>query len=808
MVKNEFVKSGDMPYYEEEKEINFSKTVLNESIRILSIVENSGNKELYNKFLEEHKDVFRSIVYAKKEGKEISIYERKKILLELSDMVKLAEVNGIDKYKKENSIINKISNLLGKNKKEEENKKSLSNDIRKNNINSMDREEAIITLEYLNSNYYSFHETNEENSIIDKGLGKIYTATNIENIKNKTQLHNFQKALIQKSIGKEVIPGKTYNDEYIHGFNNTIGNHLIKIDDFEKTLKNGNIEYINSIALANYFGMLGEKGKIMENLMEIFSGKNLMGLAQLWSKDTDENLIAKNIIKNSPNGQNIIDTVLIFKDLNSINNEMFKNTNDNGTIDFEKNKLFFSFLNKNKDFFKDTQINNFKQIFQNLKKGKNSEEIKKIEIVEKNIITKIEGLSNINPDKLNLVDIIIELNKELKGLGEKNYKELMSNNELETIIGSSKELISNNIIFELGEIKKEINTINELQDKLKVNKALINADRLIAEKESLKTLKKELEKKVKKLNVKLNSINLESITLNELLKDGNTDINRESFDKKVQEIRDEIKSKEESELTENQRNFKEYNCKVETITESGINDGTITLEEAEILLKESHFQEEEIIQFKNNIFINNPELNTQTQKKSENNSNNTNIDGNKIINSNENKITSEKVYFNSNIDIENNVITIKNNNSISELPISQKDSQLAQKNEKFKENLFNFVGKLKEVGLEDFWQYKDQIFQSINNKNLDIKSDNEHLDGIDYMRFVNAILISLGKIENIGELPKIDVLENKLKTLNFGSLSSNTININEKGETNIFTLFREKYVNDGKFIQSDFEKNI
>ena len=68
---------------------------------------------------------------------------------------------------------------------------------------------------------------------------------------------------IATSLGQKIR-----SEDTIQAFNNTDGNYLISIEEFEQRLKSEPIEEINSLAMKNYFIYLKSKGLLNRTALE------------------------------------------------------------------------------------------------------------------------------------------------------------------------------------------------------------------------------------------------------------------------------------------------------------------------------------------------------------------------------------------------------------------------------------------------------------------------------------------------------------------------------------------------------------
>ena len=169
-----------------EKVENEIHNALNEAYELLRNVRDSWNKQLYKKFRQEYKDLFSEIKKSLKSDRDFSKYERLSILLELWDVIKLAEKEWIDEKR---SIFDK---LLWRYKDNSDSKKK-AQDLLDMNIDDYDKEMAIVALKHLNKNYHKIKDATKA----DKFWEKITINRTISTLRNKAEVNYFQEKLIK-----------------------------------------------------------------------------------------------------------------------------------------------------------------------------------------------------------------------------------------------------------------------------------------------------------------------------------------------------------------------------------------------------------------------------------------------------------------------------------------------------------------------------------------------------------------------------------------------------------------------------------
>ncbi|NVP17900.1 hypothetical protein HUU51_04240, partial [Candidatus Gracilibacteria bacterium] len=239
---------------------------------------------MLNSFVKEYKDLERSIKAAIENDSKISEEERARIMFELSDIVNLAEQNGIIESK---SRWSKLGDRIRKT--DTKKAKDSANELRDKNINQYTKDEAIAALSYLNNNYKKGPWAKE--SAIGNRLAINYHSIN--QLDDFGEVNMFQELLIEKILGK----GQGFNNEYILGFSNDKGNYIEKISDFEKGLSNKKLSDLNSRALSNYFLYLESIKKLTSDYIKKIINANLLKeIDETWSNN-NENNYARNLLE-------------------------------------------------------------------------------------------------------------------------------------------------------------------------------------------------------------------------------------------------------------------------------------------------------------------------------------------------------------------------------------------------------------------------------------------------------------------------------------------------------------------------------
>jgi len=231
-----------------EKIQNEVKSYLNEAKIIMENVKNDlwEDHEMYQRFEEEYGELRWTIKNSLDHGREFSKKERMSIMLELWDIVELANEESVDTgtsgwdhftknlfWSDTNSALDKVQWFLDK------------------DISDYSIDEAQVILEHLNKEYWDFQEWNfawtDEESMAD--------------LADKKDINAYQDRLIAKILWTEE---KWFNNEYLKWFNIKEWNYLILTKDFENTIRDESLSIndINANELANYFAFLDEKWEL------------------------------------------------------------------------------------------------------------------------------------------------------------------------------------------------------------------------------------------------------------------------------------------------------------------------------------------------------------------------------------------------------------------------------------------------------------------------------------------------------------------------------------------------------------------
>ncbi|QFR38695.1 hypothetical protein A9Q91_00480 [Candidatus Gracilibacteria bacterium 28_42_T64] len=235
---------------------------------------------------------------------------------------------------------------------------------------SFSKEEIIELLENIKK-YVSDEVSEDLSKIVDslkKAKGKspviMLKITNIIGKISGGGAHNTaQEKYLRKIFGSE----KGYNNDYITGYNNQVGNYVVKVEKFEKHINSNEIKDINSKALANYLMLAQENGLSNTDLLNKFGTKKFKELTTLWQYNKDT--IAQIILKDSGNEKLVQNMITFSKEELKVAVMIFANSIDvnSKSIDFFKNHDEYIPLIKDKKiilelakeiFLQGNQINN------------------------------------------------------------------------------------------------------------------------------------------------------------------------------------------------------------------------------------------------------------------------------------------------------------------------------------------------------------------------------------------------------------------------------------------------------------------
>lgn len=257
------------------------------------------NHPLYQQFDKEYKELYETIKASYQSEKSFSQVERSKILLELSDMIHLAEKEWIIEKKGHFSW---WWDVLKKTNTQEAKNQALS--FRSKKVQEYSQDEAIAAMEYLSYNYKKYKEVTDDK--VTKWITFMYST--VADLDDQYEVRLFQEELMKKIFTN----GKQFNEKYLLWFNAEKGNYITSIWDFENYLRNPNTKMsgdekdanvVNSRALANYFSYLEGAGKLnMWYVKTVLSSVQLTELQKLWQ--LNPNSMAQKIFSEQSESKN------------------------------------------------------------------------------------------------------------------------------------------------------------------------------------------------------------------------------------------------------------------------------------------------------------------------------------------------------------------------------------------------------------------------------------------------------------------------------------------------------------------------
>lgn len=230
---------------------NEIQSALKEWYEILKMVKDKWNNELYKKFSKEYEDLEKSIKIAIEDDKKISIWERTRIMLELWDVIKLAEDNWIiEKKWFFDNLVSKSGDFVKSTNTKDIKEKSKN--LKDKKIENYSKEEAHYALTYLNENYLD----TTKYKVVDSSTEKLLTLNykTINKLDDQYEVRLFQELLVEKILWKW---HKGYNNEgYIMAFHKNLWNYLTNTPIVEQAIKNNNFQKVWNLAICNYLNYL------------------------------------------------------------------------------------------------------------------------------------------------------------------------------------------------------------------------------------------------------------------------------------------------------------------------------------------------------------------------------------------------------------------------------------------------------------------------------------------------------------------------------------------------------------------------
>lgn len=472
---------------------NDIQSALKEWKEILDAVKDKA-PDLYKDFKKEYDELREKVYEAVKETKKVSKTARLEVMLELSDMVVMAENNWIkEKLGFWEATINRLRGI------NIEEWKLNANETREKSISEYSKEEAIWALNYLNRRYWSDKQWNKINTW---NFDKVFSSYNsISEIDNKYEARYVQTELIKIILWVEkwfiswnILDKVTweedelyFNNEFLQWFNNELWNYLISIKDFENELKNKDMDDINSKALSCYFLYLEKNWKLNLDWIIIWIwSRNILRLREIWEKWEEKDgeeikwLHAKRKLENIW----ILDKINKLIENFSSWEKLIETINSNQTTWQELN-LWIEIIKENVNWIRGKLRNDLLEKYKSWTPWKDTKEF------EKRLDLFINSLENL---------WWVEDLKRRVWIIERFLNNNNIDAEIKEITNTSIDLSIQSNNLKLWEILKRINELNSALKELEKsweNKELIN--RIKVEIEKLEKLKEEKNKKSKSL---------------------------------------------------------------------------------------------------------------------------------------------------------------------------------------------------------------------------------------------------------------------------------------------------------------------
>ncbi|MDD2907804.1 MAG: hypothetical protein PHH98_04130 [Candidatus Gracilibacteria bacterium] len=705
-------------------------------------------EELEKKFIKEYIDLENSIKDAIKDDRTISQKEREKIMFELSDIVDLAQKNGIKEHKNLWSKLGDVKRSIGGTEEKVDTSSARTEAIKLN-------EKKELLNKYFKKEKFSDVElkklltiSNEERKI--KGENKTgnlagYAVRWINLDTTSADIFSEQEDVIrtnqfQDDIIKRIGLEKGYNASGdIHAFHQSLGNYITNAPIVESALKTNNVQNLGNKALKNYLGYLESKGELAPKNLKIKFGE----------EKTQE--IFNFIKRNEPD---------------KITGEKFGTDFVNKVLD-----LFDKALKALKEkidglFTKLTTSKDLKEFKSNL------EEIKNYDKEETDALLKKFDEEIKNKESELMKKFIGPINAKIK-----------NENEAEKIAREILNKIKNNLDpKKLGEAFSIIEKFNKDYD------AKFDSKNTIQETINVSTLENERD-----ILKSVSNANIAKKLAEEARKNGN---------------KEEAK-KQEEEAKKQEKAYHSQMIRKKGIETSGkilsqtsekqardIGTGKIDYNEhlEKILSKDENLRKE---------IDNYEKQKKEVEEKQENNSNDKKEDN--LTTKNNTNIESYSY------DSTSGTVQIKGENGVEHIILTQEEQKKVKNNPEIIEKIIDFYSILRDLGLSELWKEKEKIFTAISNKmGIGFNNKSNYLSENEIKIFLNAILKSVGQKE-IDKTKVLVEFKNIFSNKNDLQIIGNGYNDNllQKGSSKISEQFLQKYAN-GKisFDIEGFSKNI
>lgn len=715
-------------------------------------------KEIYEKFNKEYDQLIKEIKNAYKSEKKITTEELYAIRLELWDLINLSREAWFTESKGWLSSFWDFTNNTDTSAEV-----AYSDTLRDKNLSEYSYAEAIIAVNYLSNNY-------EKYQTIEDNLSKIsVNYHSINQLDDKYEVRLFQDELL-KIIFKE---GKWFTNVYLHGFNkDTTWNFVVKISDFEKTLKDTNIKEVNSRALWNYFLHLNEKWLLnQEKVIQTFWIQNLRTLAQIWENKSESGIAKEILSKNWVDIETIIWYSKIFE-----NTQTFMDGIDDLSNDFswekseEKKKIAGEIF---KEHWKEIEKNFADELISKIKEKNPDYSKKKIKKILENFKNELDKYKW---DYTKLPEIYMafwRLSKEHNlwlNISEEVEKKLLADRE--KLLGEKEKLRKKQetYIEELVYLPNEIAflawSINKLSGSDK-ELALENLTLLSEQRLKYESLKSKNEKELWLLELKIQDTEIALWIHKETKQETVENVAKAEDPKVVEEAKTQLKEEQKNILLKN----KDLAQKIQQYEQ----------QKAEYEKKYPPIVEKKPEEVKTNP--QNLQANLLETQKPQTQNKLISLDGNYTL-----KTPKE------------------------EISITQKEAKIIQQNPEAEQNLINFKETLDELWINKLWDFRENIFTALENKSWNAFDEADNfLWESEVVNFLGNTLVALWLEKEVRYNASLDVIKQEFKIKNqVWAILDGWIN-QVNGNTTIEQAFVNNFCpieNNGRFEYSKFCESI
>ena len=747
-----------------DKDVNWNEVqwVIKEALAILDIVKAKWNTDLYLKFRKNYEELFRLITQSYENDKKISLAERQEIVLELSDVIKLAQSENIIEEK---DLQTKVKDWFERSSASDSKEKSL--DLRTKPAKDYTSDEALWAISYLNKNYQKFWKV-QANSTEDSYLSRTideFTNFSIEDVTNQNQADLLSKVAIKKALNNDA-----YSKTYIQWYDNLQWNKLIEISSFEKEISSNDITKIDPKALESYFKYLQKNWELdNKTLVDKFSDRWLMQLWAIWSKNPNFNESIKFLKDNNMEG--FVNTISTFKSVESVIETvkmlLTDKTKKNDEERFKLSETYILIIHKCKNLI--------------------------IEWTKQEVEKRTKNYLDMVPES--------EMKEKLKKDIKKDKNELY--NYLINWL-SQDNIDLKDIILKVHTFHEKYNLWDELRDSLKWY--FQTKEKETKEKyEEFEKKKSEIEKKLKESKIALEKAKKAWVKWEQLEKLQNTfDFNFKIF----HEI-EIATTNAKQEMEDAKMNARTYVTANDYDKEKMI-AWEKTIQEVLQQNRKYHKGLASVYrEYERNTKRNQTNLEGLKQQQEERNQkDNWESKENNLLNNNLNSTLSQnEAYTNETFRHTSYWYQIKSSRWWYEYHSNNIEWNLAKSNPNYKKKLDNFYWTLHDTWTKEFWKYRDEIFQVLSNLKWweALRADSDKMNEKDLNNFLSLI------VSSIWEQPKNKTLSdiiNQVDELNKSWLETKYWFKNKTHHSNIFAKFEELYFVDWRLDSIKLEKAL